>query len=194
MKNRYKVLDSLPPYGPMYIPIAADGKQFYSEGFVVRFYRLDTTEWVANFELGGTRLREVIEFNNTSNLLIIADGTCYMMDPECSVPLFVFGGDYSKVIITEDQKFVLQNSIGLTIVEPNGTYWHSQRISWDGLADIMIDNGIVKGLSYDPTHDADEWVEFSYDVNSKELIGGSYNRSGFYHSQSMKKKPWWKLW
>ena len=111
MKNRYKVLDSLPPYGPMYIPIASDGRQFYSEGFVVRFYKSDTSEWVANFELGRTSLREVIEFNGTPNLLIIADGTCYMMDPESSQPLSVFGGDYSKVIITEDRKIVHRREI-----------------------------------------------------------------------------------
>lgn len=32
-------------------PIASDGKQFYLEGFVVRFYRWDASEWVANFEV-----------------------------------------------------------------------------------------------------------------------------------------------
>lgn len=190
MKNRYKILESLPPYGPMYMPISVDGKEFYSEGFVVRFYKSDDTEWVGNFYPGGTTLREVVELHDTTNLLIIADGTCYIMNPESSVPLMAFGGDYLNIFKANRNKFVLQDSVGLTIIEPDGTYWDSERISWDGLADVTIENNTVIGISYDPMYDADEWVYFSYDIDSKKLIGGSFNKE----SESRPKRPWWRLW
>lgn len=35
--------------------------------------------------------------------------------------------------------------------------------------------------------DSDDWIYFSYDIDSKKLIGGSY-----YVFE--KKRPWWKLW
>lgn len=62
----------MPTYGPMYVPITDNGEPFYSEGFPVRFYKLDQTEWVANFQPGWTELKQIIEFEKTQNLLIIA--------------------------------------------------------------------------------------------------------------------------
>ena len=52
VQRRYEILDGLPTYGPMYVPVSEDGEPFYSEGFVVRFYKSDGSEWVANFKPG----------------------------------------------------------------------------------------------------------------------------------------------
>jgi hypothetical protein len=75
----------------------------------------------------------------------------------------------------------------LTIVEPNGEYWNTERISWDGLKEIKYKNRIVSGLSFDPMYDADEWIEFSYNLDAKTLNGGSFHRYD-------NRKPWWKFW
>jgi hypothetical protein len=61
--KRYEILDGLPSYGPIYISISQDGIPFYSEGFVVRFYKSDGTNWVANFKPGWTNSSGVYEFN-----------------------------------------------------------------------------------------------------------------------------------
>jgi len=42
-EKRYEILDSLPTYGPMYVPVSESGDPFYSEGVVVRFFRNDGT-------------------------------------------------------------------------------------------------------------------------------------------------------
>jgi hypothetical protein len=185
-EKRYKILNSLPVYGPMYVPVTANSIPFYSEGFPVRFYKTNGTDWVANFEPGCTGLNEIFEFEHTQNLLIVACGTCYLMDPDETNPIKVFGGGYSHTF-KASEKLVLQNSTNLTIVEPDGKHWDTERISWDGLADIHIEDHIAHGLSFDPTHEADEWVAFSYDLNTKILTGGSYHR----HDN---RKPWWKIW
>lgn len=186
-KKKYQILNSLPPYGPMYISISENGQDFYSEGFVVRFYKDDGTDWVANFQEGWTDLKEIVNLKKTQNLLVIAKGICYLMNPNEIKPIEVFGGNYKIIFETNNDGFVLSDDTGLTIIEPDGNYWHSERISWDGLTDINIENNIVTGLAFNPMSDSDDWVDFSYDIDNKNLIGGSY-----YSFEN--KRPWWKIW
>jgi hypothetical protein len=96
--NRYEILNSLPVYGPMYVPVTENGKPYYSEGFPVRFFKKDGSEWGANFEPGMTTF-----------------------------------------------------------------------------------------LTYNPTYDADEWVAFTFNLDTQTLIGGSYHRND-------NKRPWWITW
>ena len=172
--KRYEILDSLPVYGPMYIPVTKSDVPFYSEGFAVRFFPTDGTAWVANFQPGWTDLKLVIELNDSSILLVIAYGTCYMMNPDQTNPIAAFGVTYLQVFITEAGRIILQDQTDLTIVEPNGTYWDTERISWDGLEEVELQGSTVTGLAYNPTYDSDDWVTFSYNIDTKELGGGSF--------------------
>ena len=185
--RKYKILSSLPAYGPMYIPVSESGEPFYSEGFPVRFYKSDGTNWVANFKTGCTELAEIYELKDTSNLLVVAYGQSYIMNPEETKPISAFGGGYVKAFTVQDRRILLQDDTGLTIIEADGKYWHSDRISWDGLEISRVDGNLVTGVAFDPMYDADEWVEFTYNLDSKVLIGGSYGRE-------VKKNPWWKIW
>ena len=185
--KKYEILDALPTYGPMYIPVTENDETFYSEGFPVRFYKSDGTDWVANFKPGGTDLKKIYELKDTPNLLVIACGTCYLMNPDETKPISVFGVGYATVLKTQDGKLILQDDTDLTIIETNGNHWDTERISWDGLKDLKIENHIVRGLSFDPMNDADEWVNFTFDIDTKVLTGGSYHRYD-------NKKPWWKIW
>lgn len=171
----------------MYVPVTDKEEPFYSEGFPVRFYRADGTEWVANFQLGWTDLKQIIEFEDARNLLVIACGTCYLMNPEETKPIEVFGVGYSDIFKASKGRLVLQGQTDLTIIEPDGTHWDTERISWDGLGEINVENNLISGLAYNPMHDADEWVIFKYDLDTKTLTGGNY-----YTFEN--KKPWWKVW
>lgn len=188
---RFEILKSLPTYGPMYIPVTEDNRPYYSEGVPVKFYTHDETTWVANFEPGWTALTEILELEDSPNLIVIARGLCYLMNPESTItPLAVFGTDYECLLEATKGRFVLQSSTCLTIIEPTGAFWHSERISWDGIKELKIEGVVVTGISYDPMHDSDEWVPFSFDIETKELTGGSYYR----YNRDTKKKPWWKTW
>ena len=121
--KRYEILKSLPTYGPMYIPVTDNDEPFYSEGFAVRFYKKDGTQWVANFQPGLTYLKTIVELNCTTNLLVIAFGTCYLMNPDQTKSLSVFGVGYLTLFTTQDSRLILQDQTDLTIVEPNGNYW-----------------------------------------------------------------------
>jgi hypothetical protein len=52
--------------------------------------------------------------------------------------------------------------------------WVSERISWDGIKDLKVDGSVVSGMAYDPTNKNKEWVEFSVDLQSRAIKGGSY--------------------
>ncbi|TDL99657.1 MAG: hypothetical protein C4K58_07125 [Flavobacteriaceae bacterium] len=188
-ERRYEKLISLPAYGPMYVSVSDNGEPFYSEGFAVRFYKIDGTEWIANFQPGWTDFKEVIEFDKTQNLLIVACGTCYIMNPNETKPIEVFGVGYSDVFKASKDRLILQDRTDLTIIEPDGSHWNTERISWDGISGIKVEDNLVKGLSYDPMHDTDKWVQFIYDIDTRVLTGGSYNK---YFKKRI--KPWWKVW
>lgn len=184
----YQILDGLPTYGPMYISIPANNYSSYSEGYVVKFFRTDGTEWVGNFEKSYTDLKGVYTLPETANLLVIAGGICYMMNPDSTVPLSDFGYNYVVAIEIENSRLLLHDENKLTIVETDGRYWDSDRISFDGIKDVKITGNIVTGLAYNPMEDADEWVQFSYDIERRILTGGSF------YEFSEPKKPWWKFW
>jgi hypothetical protein len=192
-------LESLPPYGPMYIPVTSNGEPFYSEGFAVRFYKKDGTEWVANFKPGWTGLNAIYEFEGQLSILVIAGGTCYLMNPDEQTPKSTFGDWYETVIKTLDGKLILQGLTDLTIIEPNGEHWNTERISWDGIKDLKLEGNLVSGLSFDPLNDKDKWVEFVVDLEKRNIKGGSYRQYEFEpvgpNVESVhRKKKWWKIW
>jgi hypothetical protein len=189
--KRYEILAGLPAYGPMYTPVTESGEGFYSQGLAVRFHRADSTSWVANFQPGWTEFNEVQELSDSAHLLVIAGGTCYIMSPEESMPISVFGAAVAGIFRLTDGRLILQSDIDLIVVETDGAYWHSDRISWDGLKSLTFNGNTILGFSFDPIND-DE-VSFAYDVDTQVLTGGSYH---LYQvtSTTRKDKPWWRFW
>ncbi len=174
----------------MYIPISEDGIEFYHQGFVVRFFREDGTDWVANFKTGWTKYSNVFEIPETNKIVVIANGQGYIMTPDQQKPLKTFGYAITEVITTNDKRFVAADITDLEIINRDATIWRSERISWDGIKDLVVNDNIVSGFSFDPMHDSDEWVNFSFNLDTKEIIGGSYRRYEFEEV----KKPFWRFW
>ncbi len=169
LQKRYEIQDGLPRYGSMAVSVSESGEDIFSEGFVVRFYRIDGTNWVANLERGISDLDGVYALAATHTFLVVAGGTCYIMNPEDTKPISVFGWWYKAVFLTDDGRFVLYDPWGITVVEADGTYWHSERIALDGLKDVVVNGSIVKGLCCKPAG----WVPFAYDINTRTFLDGS---------------------
>jgi len=166
---KYEVLSGLPPYGEMYFPISPDGSFFYSEGMPVRFYRKDGTSWVGNFQPGFGHLDLVHQFENLKEILVVAGGQCYIIDPESSVVGHVFGASYDKGFGMKDGRLVLQDLTGLTIVERDASYWHSQRIAIDGIRDIALNGSNACGSAYLGGSSDKDWKYFCFNIDTKEL-------------------------
>ena len=187
---KYEILESLPAYGPMYIPITENGESFSSEGFVVRLFKSDGTNWVANFKEGWTGLNAVYEFDKQANILVIAGGTCYIMNPEKQNPIKTFGVGYQTVIKAPKNRLILQDSTDLTIIEANGETWHTERISWDGIKELNIEGEFVNGLSFNPMSDKDEWIEFVVDLEKRNVKGGSFRQFEIVEQANKKSGNW----
>lgn len=182
VQRRYEILDGLPAYGPMYVPVSEDGEPFYSEGFVVRFYKSDGSEWVANFKPGWTGFSLVVDYPEINRIVVIAKGQGYIMTPDQEVPIDTFGVDIRDAIKTADGKIVLVDDIYVRLLDNEGAVWQSERISWDGIKDVKLKDNILTGLSYDPMDSINEWIPFSIDLDTKEITGGSYRRYPIEHT------------
>lgn len=205
-KKKYEILNSLPAYGPMYIPISRSGKEFASEGFVIKFFKDDGTEWVANFATGWG-IDKVFEYPKENLIVVFAGGIGYVMNPNNEKPIKIIGSITNEVFQNNIGELICIDNTGIQIFDPKTTsIWISETISWDGFKELKFENGIIKGKSFDPTNSIQEWSDFSFNVESKEVIGGSVrevlerapqlemkNRIEV-KTKASKKQPWWKVW
>jgi hypothetical protein len=171
----YEILDGLPSNGPIYISVTKNNENYFSEGFVVRFFKNNNTNWVANFKPGWTSFNKIYEIENQTNLIVIAGGTLYLMNPENEKPLEVYGVGFERAFESELNQIILQDQTDLTIIEKNGEYWTTERISYDGIKELKLKGHILTGLSYVPTSDDDLWVEFTLNLENRKVTGGSFN-------------------
>ena len=175
--KKYEILESLPTYGAMYIPISENGNKFYSEGFVVKFFKDNGTEWIANFatDFG---IDKVIEYSERNLVVVFASGTGYIMNPNKETPLKFFGCMVKEVFQTKNGNLILIDDTGIEILNiETFEIWASERISWDGFKDLSFDHNVIKGKTYNPMNSEQEWFDFSLNIKSKEIKGGSYRES-----------------
>lgn len=200
--SRYEILDSLPSYGPMYIPISECNKSFYSEGFVVRFYTSIHTNWVGNFEPGCSGFNAVYDFGPELYVLVIAGGICYLMNPDDHEPISIFGVHCQMVIKGLDGKLILNESTYITVFETSGEHWSTERISYDGLVDLKLEGNLLTGLSFAPGYEDGEWLEFAVDLETRVVKGGSFSHDELpsqlpavlsISQKQEEKKEWWKI-
>lgn len=173
-QKRYEILDGLPAYGPMYIPVSENEEEHYSEGFVVRFFKSDGTEWVANFKPGWTDCCLVVDYPHSNRMVVIAYGQGYIMNPEQQKPIDTFGVNIKYAVVTKDNTIVTTDDIYVAIIDDNGVNWQSKRISIDGIKDLMLHENTVTGLACNPMGNSDEWIPFAIDLETKEITGGSW--------------------
>jgi hypothetical protein len=188
--KKYEVLESLPSNGPMYIPIAENGEKFYQEGFVVRFFKSNGEDWVANFKPGWTDLTFITELPE-NEILIIAKGMGYIMKPDNETPIATFGISIRHIYNIGNDEYIAFDDTHAEIINKHGVKWTSDRISWDGIEEIVIKNEIVYGKSYESMSIEGNWIDFELDLKTQTLKGGSYN---LYEVIQEPKRKWWQFW
>lgn len=189
-KKRYEKLNALPAYGPTYVSVTGTEEKYSSEGFVVRFIRSDNTDWVANFKPGWTHCNAIFDFPGSENVIVVAGGQCYVMNPDFEKPLEVFAVTIDNAIQIDDSRIILTDGLHVRLIESGGNLWCSPRISFDGIKDLKLNDKFLTGLAYNPMHNQHDWMPFTFDIQTRRLIKGSY----IAHIPDNAKTKWWKLW
>ncbi|MGH7132046.1 MAG: hypothetical protein ACREJO_08890 [Phycisphaerales bacterium] len=169
---RFEILAGLPPYGPSPFPFPTSGRGSHSEGLVVRFFPRRGASWVGNFQRGATDLSAVERHPDGKRLIVISEGTAYLIDPECPGVGPEIGGIYGSTLRTSTL-LLLVTWIYIDAHGPNGHRWRTRRLSWNGIRAVHLseDGTTVHGEALTLE---DTWVPFKIDIETGEAHGGSY--------------------
>ena len=189
MNKRYEILDGLPSYGEMAIPILDGDDIFVSEGYVVKFYRDDGTTWIANFPKGYTNLFSVIEFSNNDNLFIISGGEAYLMNPNYSKPIKDFYYSVEEFVKNDNGGLIIATLTDIIFFDEYAEEEWRINISFDGIKNLKLDNNTLTGYCYDIfiTDGSDSWQPFFINLDTKEVAGGCSQPEIL-----KEKKPWYR--
>src|SRR5437762_2281051 len=134
-----EILPGLSPYGPDAEPFTATGLGTHREGFVVRFLAADGTSWVGNFQPGLGSLSNVYVHPNARELLVVARGQGYVVDPDDRLKRQYFGCQIETAIVLDEPLMVIfGNGLWFEAFGVRGPQWRTPRISWDGMRNIQF--------------------------------------------------------
>jgi hypothetical protein len=171
--NRYEILDALPPYGQMAIPMVADGEVFVSEGYVIKFYKDDGDFWIGNFPKGMTNLFDVKSYQNSPLILVISGGDGYLINPNTPKVLGRFEYMALELLEWQNNQLILATYDKVMIIDSNGaTVWDIKLDISDGIKDLSIQDDILYGYAYDIySYDQDNpWIKFQINLLTRELL------------------------
>lgn len=191
MNKRYEVLDGLPTYGEMAIPIIGDDEIFVSEGYVVKFFKDDGSAWIANFPMGSNQLSFVKEFQNNT-IFVVAGGEGYLMNPNYCKPIKEFYDEIESVVERDDGSLIFATIMDVIYLDAKAEIvWIKEDISWDGIKDLKIEDDKLIGYCYDiltnEGENEDPWKKFTINLLTEKIEGGCIS-----FKIIPEKKPWYR--
>jgi hypothetical protein len=164
MRN-FEILPGLPPYGPPPLPFPASGERAFREGLVVRFHSEAGDPWIGNFQRGSESFDFVVDHPDRRQLIVIAGGEGYFVDPESRRQTHGFGGDINFAQRIESLSLVLiANRAEVAAFSADGRGWNSERLSWDGLRHLAVSGSILNGEAWSPVSSA--WHPFALNLRN----------------------------
>ena len=186
--SKFRKLPGLPGTGPLPVSFPT-GRTLHSEGFVVEFQTNDGSRWVGNFSEGLSIYSALFTHPDGSQVVVIAGGACYIVDPESRESEDSFGGWITAAYeIPELNKLILQTPISFIALSSEGILWETERISMDGFRDLKFKESKLIGEAWSPVEGP--WHKFELDLNSGKFTGGASMRG----QDTPDEKPWWKFW
>lgn len=167
------ILDGLPVYGPLATPFPPNGKGAHREGLVVEF-QLQEEAWIGNFQPGWTSYSQAIITDHKNHAIIIAKGRIYLVDAVSRELIEELGCSIDWGCHNQSNgNYIFSHGIGFFALDGAGVVWSSERVSWDGMKDLIYDDGKICGKAYSPIDDG--YHSFTMDCANGEFEGGSYN-------------------
>ena len=172
MTVSFTILPGLPPYGPMALPFPQGGTQAFREGLVVQFDTGDGAPWTGNFQRGWDVLDKVLLPPGGGQVIVIAGGQFYLVDPVARKTLGqTMGINYAEVHPSHNA-VLLGTLTHFEAWRADGLWWKSPRISWDGIRNVRVKDNQLTGEAYTPL--GDTWHPFTLDLLTGKCADSIY--------------------
>ena len=173
MITSVRLLQGLPPYGPLATAFPAEWGRVGREGTVVEF-KMEAGTWVGNFRPGPGGIDFAELHPNKRDAVIVAAGDLWVVNPvrrsaECLLPAI----DAALDVRDPDGWVFSRQGLALARLGSEGLVWHTRRLSWDGFDQLSIVHGEVTGLAWSPMDD--HWHPFRVDLSTGRSMGGSFS-------------------
>jgi hypothetical protein len=171
--ERFRILPGLPATGPRPEQFSPTGHGTHSEGFVVEFVPMTKASWVGNFQGDGGTYSGILPFPDGGPLVVISKGLGYVINLEDRSLIRTFGGSICSVLAVPDSSLLIFGSYtDLQAWDANFMHWQTRRISWDGIRNLRVEAGWVKGRAWTPIGDYE--IAFEVNIETGEAFGWSY--------------------
>jgi hypothetical protein len=172
MVSATRILEGLPPYGPMPTAFPREWSLLGREGTVVEF-KSEEGVWVGNFQPGLGGLQFAGLHPNGLDVVVIAAGDLWIVNPRERTALWKLPSLETVLEVHDPEGWVFsRQGIALARLGPNGLMWHTRRLSWDGFDQLHIAEDELSGLAWSPIDD--KWCPFSVELKTGKSTGGSY--------------------
>jgi len=134
---RFEILAGLPGTGSYPEQFSTHGET-YREGFVVRIIPAVGEPWVGNFQpfSRSPYLSAVFSHPDRSNLVVVAGGTAYLVDPETRNLLDIVGRCVREGVESIG-RLALATDSTIIVLDRNGQ-WVSPPVACDGIQDLQL--------------------------------------------------------
>jgi len=108
--------------------------------------------WTRNFQRGYGECETVLLHPNKHEVVVVAGGTAYIVDPTEQKSIRSFGGDLQFAAdIPSIEALVVGNGLWFECLRAQGGGWPTRRISWDGMREVhVVDGTELRGEAYSP--------------------------------------------
>jgi hypothetical protein len=163
---RFEVLPGLPGEGPVPKHFHTGHPTPWAEGFVVRFWNEDGTNWVGNFQAGITEFSTCIELPEASMAVIVSGGACYFLALDHPKGVTVQGDDITRILLSETRSVIVAHLAGaVRAFDYNGTP------AWTR-ADLGANELVLKSCSAGSVvADVEDWEGHWHTIRLAEMDG-----------------------
>ena len=117
-----------------------------------------------------------MEHPNGKDLIVVARGQGYVVDPEAQQLVSRISGYIEHVIrLPEFGAVAFFDGLGIEAINYDGLWWRTKRISWDEIRNIKVEGTILRGEASTP--DGKEWAPFTVDLMTGECKDGIYEET-----------------
>ena len=169
----FRILPGLRGDGPPPRQFTYGDKRTHSEGVVVEFAPAGTTSWLGNFQRAIGSYSTAITHPNAHDVIVIAGGEGYVVDPVTAELKEAFGGSIQGLWMSDSRLVIIDDAgIRFSALAEHGWRWHTRRLSWDGFENVTIDDQRILGQAWNAIEQ--RWQPFSIDLANGAVDGGAY--------------------